>query len=83
MTCLLSVHIADSLHSAGPAGYTVGPASPAPRTRTDVDESRHRGEWIGLGSYTVTDGILDVDMRPPAGSPAEITAGPIHVYCPR
>lgn len=82
MTCLLSVHIADSPHSAGPAGYTVSSAGPTPPTRTDVDQSRHRGDWIGLGSYPATAGTLEVDMRPPDGSPKEVTAGPVNVYCP-
>jgi hypothetical protein len=82
MTCQLSVHIADSLHSAGPAGYAVSSAGSTPPARTDVDQSRHRGEWIGLGSCPVTGGTVEVDMHPPAGSAAEVTAGPIRLYCP-
>lgn len=47
-----------------------------------VDQSSHRGDWIGLGPYPLSKGWLRLTVHAADPQQREITAGVIHLYCP-
>jgi hypothetical protein len=77
--CLVSIHVADSPHSAGTAHYvfTTGGAP----TLATIDQAAHHGDWVGNGPFRVSGGRIQVELLARDPATGEVTAGPVHVYC--
>jgi hypothetical protein len=83
--CGVSVHIANSPHSAGAAHYYFSTlVNGTPRVIGDrvINQGEHHGDWVATGFYHVRDGWLRVVVHAQDPRRRDITAGAINVDCP-